>query len=118
MDVALQHEVWERAGYACEYCWMPQRLSTLPFQIDHIIAVKHHGLTASENLALSCYACNKHKSANVAGVDLNTGAVTPLFHPRQDTWDDHFRWNGPELVGRTPVGTVTIDVLNINLRCG
>jgi hypothetical protein len=28
---------------------------------------------------------------------------------------DHFEWNGPLLVGKTPVGSVTIDVLAINL---
>jgi hypothetical protein len=29
-------------------------LDVLPFQIDHIIAEKHHGPTVAENLALSC----------------------------------------------------------------
>jgi hypothetical protein len=37
-----------------------------------------------------------------------------VFHPRTDNWADHFRWDGPELVGRTPIGEVTIAVLAIN----
>jgi hypothetical protein len=37
-----------------------------------------------------------------------------LYDPRRDVWADHFEWNGERLVGRTPVGRVTIDVLNIN----
>jgi hypothetical protein len=37
-----------------------------------------------------------------------------LFHPRQDVWDDHFRWSGHVLVGRTDIGRTTIAVLAIN----
>jgi hypothetical protein len=39
-----------------------------------------------------------------------------LFNPRRDCWSDHFAWNGPYLVGKTDIGTVTIDVLAINLQ--
>src|SRR5437899_12231073 len=49
------------------------------------------------------------------GIDLVTGQLTRLFNPRQDDWNEHFSWLGPELVGRTAVGRTTIDVLNINL---
>jgi hypothetical protein len=31
-------------------------------------------------------------------------------------WAEHFEWRGAKLVGRTPVGRVTVDVLEINLR--
>jgi hypothetical protein len=34
---------------------LPQFLDILPFQIDHVIAIKHHGPTTSDNLALCCY---------------------------------------------------------------
>ena len=44
-----------------------------------------------------------------------TNEIVPLFNPRQDRWVDQFAWNGPVLVGKTPVGTVTIAVLAINL---
>ena len=43
-----------------------------------------------------------------------TGEVVRLFHPRQDRWQEHFAWEGPRLVGRTPVGQATIAVLAIN----
>jgi 5-methylcytosine-specific restriction endonuclease McrA len=94
---------------------MPQEFDPLPLQIDHIIARKHSGPTRLENLALACFACNNHKGANIAGVDPDTHALTPLFHPRRDNWQEHFAWHGPELVGRTPVGRATIAVLAINL---
>jgi hypothetical protein len=65
-------------------------------------------------LALTCYNCNAHKGSNLAGIDSETDALTPLFHPREHVWDEHFAWAGPELRGLTPVGRVTVDVLNIN----
>ena len=43
------------------------------------------------------------------------GNHVPLFNPRIDQWSDHFEWHGPRLVGKTNVGKVTTDVLEINL---
>jgi hypothetical protein len=115
MDDALQQLVWKRAGDTCEYCRLPQQFDILPFQFDHVIVIKHHGPTSAENLAISCYNDNAHKGPNIAGIDPVTGALTRLFNPRRDDWKAHFAWNGPELVGRTPIGRTTIDVLNMNL---
>jgi hypothetical protein len=68
-----------------------------------------------ENLAWSCFDCNVYKGPNLAGVDPISGQIVRLFHPRQDTWEEHFRWRAHELVGKTPEGRATIDVLRINL---
>jgi hypothetical protein len=114
MDESLQSLVWERAGGVCEYCRLPSGLHPVPFQTDHVIAEKHHGLTVASNLALACYWCNVHKGPNIAGIDPQRGQIVPLFHPRNDRWDEHFRWDGPLLVGLTPSGRATIDVLDIN----
>jgi 5-methylcytosine-specific restriction endonuclease McrA len=113
MDANLLRTVWQRARNRCEYCHIPADISLLPFQIDHIIAIKHGGLTTAENLALSCERCNSHKGPNIAGY--LEGHHIPLFNPRKDRWADHFTWNGPVLVSKTPIGTVTLDVLAINL---
>jgi hypothetical protein len=72
-------------------------------------------LTNLTNLALACFACNHHKGPNLAGVDPKTGKRTWLYDPRRQKWRRHFRWDGPTLVGRTPVGRATIAVLAINL---
>lgn len=93
---------------------MPEEFDQLPFQPDHIIAQKHDGPTELTNLALSCYDCNLHKGPNIAGIDGETGNVIQLFHPRQQSWGDHFEWNGPTLVAKTPAGRATIAVLQIN----
>lgn len=116
MDRLLREHVWRRAESCCEYCQMPQSCIDASHEVDHVIAEKHHGPTVLENLALACFHCNNHKGPNIAGVDPTTGRVTRLFHPRNDRWDEHFRWDGPLLIGLTPVGRATIDVLAINLH--
>lgn len=65
----LRRSVYERAAGRCEYCRIPDTLTLAPHEIDHIIAVKHGGLTESENLALSCTLCNKRKGSDLASLD-------------------------------------------------
>ena len=114
MDVLLAQLVRERAASCCEYCRLPQSVSSIPFEIDHIVARKHNGLTISDNLALSCFYCNSHKGPNIAGLDPDDQQLSRLYHPRSDRWHEHFRWDGPMLIGISPVGRTTIGVLGIN----
>jgi hypothetical protein len=58
MDAGLERSVRQRAGGRCEYCRLPQAGSRVPFEIDHIIARKHRGRTAADNLAVSCIYWN------------------------------------------------------------
>ncbi|MBC8116187.1 MAG: HNH endonuclease [Candidatus Saccharimonas sp.] len=114
MDETLRQLVRSRAALRCEYCHLPEAMTEAPFQIDHIIAIKHRGETHSENLAWSCFYCNSFKGPNLSGWDDVDKSVTRLFHPRTDEWGLHFVWRGARLVGLTPIGRVTIDVLAIN----
>ena len=84
------------------------------FHVDHIVARQHGGETIIENFALACLHCNQRKGPNIAGRNPETGKIVPLFHPRQDRWDDHFEWRGVDLIGRTEIGRATIQVLAIN----
>src|SRR5438093_11112829 len=95
MDARLQLKVRKRARGRCEYCQMPDEAVRLPFQVDHIVAVQHGGLTVPGNLAWSCLACNKRKGPNIAGIDPKSGKLVPLFRPRRHKWTRHFRWDGP-----------------------
>jgi hypothetical protein len=88
--------------------------ATIPFEVEHVIPVKHGGETEAANLALACFYCNRYKGPNVAGVVEPGGIVTRLFHPRADMWDDHFAWEGAVIVPRTDVGRATIAVLRMN----
>lgn len=114
IDRALAQAVRRRAGEACEYCRLPQSARRLKFPIDHVIAQQHRGPTVSENLALCCGRCNRHKGPNLAGIDPISGVMIRLFNPRRDTWSEHFRWDGPYIAGVTEVGRVTVEVLNMN----
>lgn len=114
MGLHVRQVVWERANSICEYCRMPSSLHPIPFEIDHIIALKHGGATQLDNLALSCFPCNTYKGPNIAGLDPQTDEVMRLFHPRKDRWEEHFTWEGPRLHGLTPTGRATIEVLEIN----
>jgi hypothetical protein len=115
MERALEELVWQRADGRCEYCQVPQEFDELPFEIDHIIARKHRGPTRANNLCLACFACNNHKSSNISGIDEKTKRIVPLYNPRRHKWHRHFRWEGPILVGLTPIGRATVAVLEINL---
>jgi HNH endonuclease len=110
----LVRRVWRRAGDRCEYCRIPRFAFPLPFQIDHILAEKHGGVTIEGNLALACPHCNRFKGPSIAGLDPDTGELTRLFDPRRDAWADHFQLDGPRLTGRTPVGRATVRVLAMN----
>ena len=85
-----------------------------PLQIEHVVPKKHGGGDDRENLALACVDCNLHKGTNLAGLDPESGALTPLFNPRTNAWDEHFAWVGVEIEGATPVGRVTVKVLGLN----
>jgi hypothetical protein len=93
---------------------LPETLSELHHVVDHIIATQHRGPTLSENLALCCGRCNRHKGPNVGGIDPATGQLTRLFNPRADRWSEHFSWSGARIVGVTDVGRATVQVLAIN----
>src|SRR5437588_11079064 len=114
MARSRRQQVWERASGRCEYCHLPQIYTVLPHELDHVRAQKHHGPSTLENLCLACAACNAAKGPNAAGYDPRTGELVPLFNPRKDEWKEHFSWQGAALMGKTPVGRTTIDVLRIN----
>jgi hypothetical protein len=115
LSASIERQVRRRAREICEYCRFPQALFRLPFEIEHIVARKHQGTDALDNLCLACPYCNRFKGPNIAGVDPVTEQITRLFNPRTDEWHEHFRWEGPVLFGLTAIGRTTIAVLAINL---
>jgi len=115
MDRITRQRVRQRAGDRCEYCRLAQAQAPFPrFHIEHIRPRKHGGDDDFENLCLACNHCNLHKASNLTGVDPLTNAVTPLFHPRQDDWHEHFVIRAALIAGRTPVGRTTVRVLAMN----
>jgi hypothetical protein len=117
MDSTVRQLVRRRAGQRCEYCRLPQAaVPWASFHIEHIVARQHGGTDDPSNLALACDRCNLHTGPNLSGIDPDTGDAVPLFHPRRDSWDDNFRWNGTEIVGITASGRATVRLLNMNAK--
>jgi 5-methylcytosine-specific restriction endonuclease McrA len=115
MTAATRAFVRERAGNRCEYCQIHQEDSPLAaLHIEHIRPLKHGGGDDESNLCLACIDCNLHKGSNLTGIDPLSDSITPLFHPRQQRWDEHFRWEGIQIIGQTDVGRTTIHVLSMN----
>ena len=107
----------QRAGDRCEYCRLRQENEpSCPLQIDHVTALKHRGAGDSGNLALACGVCNRAKGTNLAGIDLDTGKLTRLFHPRRGRWEDHFQREDALILGRTVIGRTTVWVLQMNIE--
>lgn len=114
IPAALRIEVIERARFCCEYCLLPENASFYSHEIDHIVAVKHRGLTVPQNLAYACWRCNRHKGTDLASLDPDTSQIALLFHPRNDRWNEHFRWEYGRLVGISPTGNATAELLQFN----
>jgi hypothetical protein len=110
----LVEQITNRAGRRCEYCRMHQTLQGATFHIEHIVPHSHGGPTDSANLALACPSCNLKKSNNLHAADPGTGALVALFHPRQNAWHEHFKWDGYNLVGMSSIGRATIDAFDLN----
>jgi HNH endonuclease len=103
-----------RAAGRCEYCRMHQSLQGATFHVEHVIPQSRSGHSQLDNLAWACPSCNLHKANRVEALDPDTGNQVPLFHPRSDNWEMHFRWDGYYLVGQTPVGRATVAALHLN----
>jgi hypothetical protein len=108
--------VVERAGGCCEYCQSQAKFATQPFAVEHIMPLSRGGKTVLDNLALACQGCNNHKYTKVEGIDPITGNLAPLYHPRQQKWQDHFSWSRDYtlVIGLTPTGRATVQALQLN----
>ena len=108
--------VYDRAEGVCEYCLSPANYSSDYFVIEHIHPRVLGGTNQLNNLALSCQGCNSHKFTHITAIDPLTGVVAPLFHPRQDTWREHFAWSADDtqIIGQTPTGRATVESLRLN----
>lgn len=116
ISTALREKVRSQASHRCGYCLAPQRLVLWALEIDHIIPVAEGGSDDEENLCLACRACNNAKSTKTEGLDPLTGRSEPLFNPRKQVWQEHFRWSasGVEIIGITPIGRATVAALDLN----
>jgi hypothetical protein len=117
VSAQLRRLVIERAQNCCEYCRIHADYRHFPYEVDHIIAEKHGGATTAENLCWSCYICNGYKGSDIGSMDWEgTRQLTPLFNPREQVWDEHFRLDEStaEIIPLTAEGRVTVFLLRLN----
>jgi len=115
IPAALRRLVYDRAKGGCEYCLIHDDDAFMPHEIDHIFAEKHGGETAESNLCLSCAICNRNKGSDLASLDPETGEREFLYHPRRDAWEDHFVVQDNLIIGKTPKGRATAQLLKFNI---
>ncbi|MBM4094741.1 MAG: HNH endonuclease [Planctomycetes bacterium] len=113
-SAGLRRQVTQRAGDRREYCLTSQADAIASHQIDHVISEKHRCPTTLDNLALSCILCNLRKGTDLSAIDPATSRVTPLFNPRTQKWSAHFRFDDVWIVGLTPAGRATVQLLELN----
>ena len=100
----------------CEYCRLPAVIVPHGLWIDHIIPRSKKGTNEFINLCVACVSCNEAKGAAINARDPVTRSDVPLFNPRRDSWDDHFRWSNDQffIEGLTPRGRATVVALKMN----
>ncbi len=108
--------VSRRADHRCEYCHAPEAIFNFAFEVEHVIPVSLRGADDESNLALACRACNLHKTDALTGNDDFSQTEARLFHPRQDSWPDHFQFDAETgaIQGLTAVGRATVARLRMN----
>ncbi|CDM97755.1 MAG: HNH endonuclease signature motif containing protein [Limnospira sp. PMC 1291.21] len=116
ISASLRRFVEERANYRCEYCLLPANVAFFSHEIDHIIAQKHGGITEANNLALTCWRCNRHKGSDLGSFDPETGEFSFLFNPRTQEWIEHFTREQLTILGVTPEGRTTVKLLQMNTQ--
>ena len=114
LPTELRRLVIARARACCEYCLLHRDDTEFSHQVDHLVAVKHNGLTIPENLSYACQLCNRYKGSDVATYDSLTNELTPLFNPRAQSWGNHFRLSGVRIEGLTAIGRATAQLLRLN----
>lgn len=110
--------VAKRARHQCEYCYAPEVIFNLAFEVEHIIPIARGGLDEVQNLALACRICNLRKSDFIDGIDEVTQEQVRLFNPRIDIWQEHFVFDRDtcQIVGKTAIGRVTVERLRMNTQ--
>ena len=58
-----------RAGYACEYCRIPEYLAGGRLTEDHCVPTNVGGVDTMENVCLCCWWCNIYKGARTHAID-------------------------------------------------
>jgi hypothetical protein len=87
IPAASRHSIIERAQFQREFCQISAQVALFPHEIAHIIPEKHGGQTDANNLAYTCWRCNRHK-----GSDLGPLILSPENSPFCFIPDNSYDW--------------------------
>lgn len=110
----LRQAVATRANFLCEYCLIHEDDTVYGCQVDHIISLKHGGITALENLAYACAFCNRSKGSDIGSILWPSQEFTRFYNPRTDLWKEHFKLDGAIIRPISNIGKVTAQILSFN----
>jgi hypothetical protein len=110
----LSRAVRDGAGSRCQYCRMHESLQGATFHIEHVVPRCKGGASDLQNLVLACPGCNLRKGDRIMAFDPTTGEDVRLFHPLQQPWSEHFRFEAYQIEGLTATGRATVLALNLN----
>jgi len=85
----------------------------LLFRTDYIGLQQHRSDNSLDNLAMACFGSDAYKVPNLSSIEPVTNRLVALFHPRKQSWSDHFQQIEWDIEGLTPVGRATIRLINI-----
>ena len=116
MNQKQREFVRQRAGGRCEYCRLPQFAAlAVQFHCEHIRARQHHGSHDASNICFCCRNCNLYKGPNQTAYDPGTDELVTLFNPRTEKWEEHFRLEDGLVIGISPKGRATVELLQMNM---
>lgn len=112
----LKNKIRRDAGNRCGYCLTPQEIISMLFEIKHLHPIAEGGTDDEENLWLACRNCNGFKHAKTHTVDPQTKREVPIFNPRTQNWNEHFKFSKDqtEIIGKTACGRATVIALKLN----
>jgi hypothetical protein len=116
IPVDLKAQIQQHDCGRCSYCLTQEVNSGIALSFDHILPLSRGGTTSFENVCLACRSCNEFKSDQIQAIDPLTGGLVSLFHPRQQSWQEHFAWSedGTRIEGRSAIGRATVLALQLS----
>lgn len=110
----LKDKLRRKAKNRCGYCLLPQSLNPTLLEIEHLTPTAKGGTDEEENLWLACRLCNGYKGTQTEVFDSKTNQTIPLYNPRTQNWNEHFKWNNEFIIGKTVCGVATTTALKLN----
>ncbi len=114
ISAAYRRTVLKRSASICEYCLIHEEDAFFSFEIDHIISEKHNGITHPDNLAHTCFYCNRYKGSDIGSILIPDSEFIRFYNPRTDIWSQHFRLEGALIIPQTKIGEVTVKIFQFN----